>query len=127
MGIVVRFQCGPHCRAGTQLGSQAPSMAWRAIEQTISLRSVFMSWQLVVTVTSPALFKERVSTETLGRLPLGPVVLLGLLSGRLTVYVLPCLCIMPVCAHVCLCAHPFKAKVCQTTPNNILLYAIELN
>lgn len=43
-------------------------------------------------VTSPGLFKEWVSAETPGRLPLGPVVVLGQLSGR------------PV-GPVCVCIH----------------------
>lgn len=53
-----------------------------------------MNRQLAVTVTSPGLFKERVSEETPGRVPLGLVVLLGLLSGRPIVRVC-------VCAHIC--------------------------
>lgn len=53
-----------------------------------------MTQQLAAAVTSPGLFKEWVTTETPGRLPLGPVVLLGQLSGRPVVLVC-------VCVHIC--------------------------
>lgn len=54
-------------------------------------------------VTSPGLFKEGVSTETPGRLPLGPVVLLGQLSGR------P-LGLVCVCMHLCFPGRPIKGS-----------------
>lgn len=60
-----------------------------------------MTKQPAVVVTSPGLFKEWVTTETPGRLPLGPVVLLGQLSGRPVGLVC-------VCAHLCFCGRPIK-------------------
>lgn len=71
----------------------------------LSFCSASTSQQLAVAVTSPGLFKEWVTTETPGRLPLGPAVLLGQLSGRPVVLVY-------VCAHLC-----FKGQRWQTSFN----------
>lgn len=61
--------------------------------------------------TSPGLFKEWVSAETPGRLPLGPVVLLGQLSGR------P-LGLVCVCMHLCFRGRPIKGQ-CRQAGFNI--------
>lgn len=66
-------------------------------------RSELQSSLPTAAVTSPGLFKEWVSAETPGRLPLGPVVGLGQLSGR----PLGPVC---VCIHLCFRRSPIKQQ-----------------
>ena len=73
----------------------------------LSFCGAFVTRQLAAAATSPGLFKEWVTTKTPGRLPLGPVVLLGQLSGRPIVLV----CLY---AHLCFCGLTFKGQRWQT-------------
>lgn len=91
------------CGAVGLSGRSYKLLVWRAI----ILLQCIQPQQFAVAVTSPGLFKEWVTTEKPGRLPLGPVVLLGQLSGRPIVLVC-------VCAHLCFCGRPFKGQRWQT-------------
>lgn len=93
--------------AAAQLDSQEVTQTFGMERSSadLFLLGAAVTQQLAVAVTSSGLFKEWVTTETPGRLPLGPVVLLGRLSGRPIVLV--CVC---VCAHLCLCGQPVKGQ-----------------
>lgn len=73
--------------------------------------SELQSCRPAAAATSPGLFKEWVSAETPGRLPLGPVVLLGQPSGRPVGLVC-------VCVRLCF---PWKANQ-RTLPTGCLEY-----